>query len=154
MISFNKLYLCSNEATVADPNYRYITNAPIYEKQKKKGTDCTYFINSKNISTYLNINHELFIKIIGLELSCQSKIDNDRDCGVFKGNYDNAQINNILCQIIKNYYLCQSCDYPEIIFDVKHKMLRHKCNACGKKNYINNQLATSKVYNAILKKLI
>ena len=33
----NKLYYCSSESTTMDPNYRYITNAPVYNIGKKKG---------------------------------------------------------------------------------------------------------------------
>lgn len=153
MISNNKLYMCSNEGTTFDPSYRYITNAPNYEKQKKKGTDITYITNSANLAAYLHINHDLFVKLIGVELSCPYKLDSDRGCAVYRGNYTNTQINNILCTIIKNYYLCKSCDYPEIALCIKHKMLRQTCSACGKKYYVDEHLASTKTYSAIIKDL-
>ncbi len=151
MISMNKLYYCSSESTTMDPNYRYITNAPVYNIGKKKGASITYFTNSNAISSYLKIEHSIFIKLIGLELSCQYSIDKELNCGLFKGHYESLQINNIICSIIANYFLCPSCDYPEISFCIKHKSLRQKCGACGKKYYIRDELSMSKTYQTLYK---
>jgi translation initiation factor 5 len=152
MLANNKLYLCSNEDVTFDSNYRYRVNVPEYEVRKKKGTNVTYFMNSKAFSDSIEINHDLFMKLIGSSLSCQSSMDKDIKCATFKGVYEYDKINDIVCSIIQKFLLCQNCDKPEVILYKKKGKLRHQCKACGDKRYVEENLASDN-YEIILKSL-
>jgi|688.fasta_scaffold1026385_1 translation initiation factor 5 len=151
MLSNNKMYLCSDESITYDTNYRYKIDAPLFEVKKKKGANITCFINSETFATAIEIDHLLLIKLIGSELSCQSIIDKDLKCGVFKGLFDVNQINSIICNIIQGYLLCQICDKPEVILYKKKHKLRQQCKACGEKNYIKTELEPTTMYEIISK---
>ena len=151
MLSNNKTYLCSDESVTYDPNYRYKIDAPLYEATKKKGANITCFTNSESFASAIEMDHLLLIKLIGSELSCQSSIDKDLKCGVFKVLFEVSQINSIISNIIQGFLLCQMCDKPEVIlFKKKHK-LRQQCKACGEKNYIKSELELTIMYELILK---
>ena len=145
MLANNKMYLCKDINVTNDPYYRYQVDAPTFDF--KKG--CTLFTNSHLFSTQIIIDHLLFIKLIGKKLSCRTSIHKEINCGVFKGFFNEEQINNIICEIIQNYLLCQTCHTPEVILRKKKGLLQHKCKACGKKNYINND--ASDMYEQIFK---
>lgn len=151
MLSNNKMYLCSDESVTDDQNYRYKIDAPLYETKKKKGSDITIFTNSKSFASAIEMDHMLLIKLIGSELSCQSLIDKDLNCGIFKGVFEVSQINSIIINIIQGFLLCQICDKPEVILYKKKHKLRQQCKACGEKNYIKSELELTKMYELILK---
>ena len=94
------MYLCSEESVTYDANYRYKIEAPVFEAKKKKGSHITCFINSETFAAAIELDHLLLIKLIGAELSCQSSIDKELKCGVFKGLFAVHQINSIICNII------------------------------------------------------
>jgi translation initiation factor 5 len=118
---------------------------------KKKGATITCFTNSESFATAIEMDHILLIKLIGSELSCQSSIDKDMKCGVFKGLFEPSQINSIICNIIQGFLLCQTCDKPEVILYKKKHKLRQHCKACGEKNYIKTELEPTKMYEIISK---
>lgn len=151
MLANNKIYLCSNEETIYDPNYRYKVDAPIYEYRIKKGADITCFINSVSFAKSIQLDHALLIRILGSELSCKSYIDKDTKCGVFQGIHEKTKINNIICSVIQNYLLCQTCDRPETTLYVKKNKLRQCCKACGEKKYV---IECNNAYELILKSLM
>ena len=42
---------------------------------------------------------------------------------------------SLICDCIKKYLLCNSCDKPELILKIKNNQLYQKCKACGNKYY-------------------
>lgn len=153
MLANNKLYLCTDDSVTYDTNYRYKIDIPLYEIKKRKGALYSYFINSDKIASYLNIDHVTLIKSIGSELSCQSNVDNDTCSGYFRGTYESSQLNGILCNFIKNYLICQSCDKPEIKLYLKNNKIRQKCKACGEKHYVKSEIEFSDSYGIVKKHL-
>ena len=153
MIANDKLYLCTDETVTFDSNYRYRVDPPIYEIKTKKGNHLTCITNSESFATSIEFDHQLLIRLIGQELSCKSGIDKDFKCAVFYGIYDVNKINGIICYIIQNYLICQSCDKPEVILYKNKKTLKHKCKACGEKNVVKEELQTTNIYEIILKNL-
>lgn len=151
MLSNNKLYLCSDESVTNDPNYRYKVDVPMFELKKKKGVNITCFTNSKSFALSIETNELLLLKLIGSELSCQSYIDKDIKCGVFKGQFEDDVVNSIICNIVKHYLLCQTCDKPEVKLYNKNNNLRQKCRACGSKHYVKSNLKVTKMYELISK---
>lgn len=153
MLANNKMYLCSNEETVFDSNYRYRVDPPNYEILSKKGKDITCFTNSVSFARSIQFDHELMVRILGSEMSCKSSVDKDLKCAVFQGIHEKTKINNIICNLIKDYLLCQLCDRPEVtLYANKHK-LRQKCRACGEKNFVKPELEYTDMYDIILKNL-
>ena len=62
-----------------------------------------------------------------------------------------SSLNNIICNLIKDYLLCQLCDRPEVdLYTKKHK-LRQRCRACGEKNYVKPELEYTDIYDTIIK---
>jgi len=153
MLTNNKIYLTSNDCVTFDQYYRYTVDAPIYEVKKKKGVNITCFLNSEKFATSIQIEHAVLMQLIGSELHCQSSIDKDLKCGVFKGIFEPNKINSIICDIIQGFLLCQSCDTPEVVLYLKKNKLRHKCKACGVKSYIKTELEPTRMYEIIKNKL-
>lgn len=151
MLANNKLYLCSNEATTFDPYYRYRVDPPIYEIHNKKGTDVTCFTNSISFAKSIQFDHNTLIRAIGTELSCKSTINDNY--ATFQGIHDRTKINNIICNIIQDYLLCQLCDRPEVILYKKKHKLKQACRACGEKNYIKPALEYTDIYEIINKSI-
>lgn len=155
MLSNNQMYLCSAEETTYDPNYRYKIDAPAYEIKKKKGATITCFTNSVKFAAMAEIDHSLLIQLIGTELSCSSSIDPDLKCGLFKGLFEPTQLTKIIETVIQGFWLCQSCDKPEVILYLKKNQLRQSCKACGEKHYVKTELelSSSSMYDLVAKSI-
>ena len=146
----NKLYLCSDAATAADPFYRYIVTLPHVSHLTIKGTPITVFDNSNEVARGLQMEQTLMMRLIAARLGCRTK-DNQ-----FVGTYMVSQVVQILCHdIIRPYLLCHKCDKPEVTLGASKSVengIRKKCRACGEKTYLCMN-AASKLNDIWLKSL-
>jgi translation initiation factor 2 beta subunit (eIF-2beta)/eIF-5 len=148
-----KIYMCSDESTLFDQNYRYQVNIPVFDTINQKGTDITLFINSDKFAKSIQINEETLVKILATKLSCQGGIEKHLKVGYFKGKYAHGQITSHICGFIRTYLLCKSCDRPEVIIQLKKKKLRQTCAACGAKTFIEDN-CFDKTYDIVTKSLV
>jgi translation initiation factor 2 beta subunit (eIF-2beta)/eIF-5 len=149
MIHNGQFYLTQNYYNLSDPNFRYKTEIPKFTTEVRKGTKQTFFVNSNKFAKSIGLEENIMIKMIGAELSCQSKIDKVNKCGVFRCECNNKIIFDIIENIIVKYLLCGKCDTPEIILGIKHSRLTQNCKACGMYDFVKKEYENKKNYKIL-----
>jgi translation initiation factor 5 len=149
MIQEDIMYLARDDDVLFDFNYRYKIKAPIFSQQMKKGKPITIFENIDEFSEKLICNKEILIKLISTCLSCQNGVIKENNSVFFKGHYENEIINEIICNFIKKYMLCEECDKPEIKL-TSNRGITYTCDACGHKGNIEYD---QKIYDFVEKKI-
>lgn len=143
MIANGKLYLCSNEETTLDDNYRYQVDLPIISHAMKKGKPITVFENLSSFASSVCIDEELLMKCISFAFSCSHTKN------TFKGLYPEDIVRLSVANIVMSFLLCMQCDRPELDLKSKSKGLKQTCRACGFKYYVKN--SHTKQYDAFCK---
>lgn len=134
MESQNIIYLTSDELVCLDPTYRYKASLPELQHQISKGTEITLFQNTAKLARQLEIDADFLMNFIAIKLSCQYSNDKATGTPYFRGKYTQPTITNIICQLVREYILCDNCDKPEVLFKATKKgYLKFKCKACGEK---------------------
>lgn len=133
----NKLYLTTDESVLFDNNYRYQISIIQSSIVLKKGTNIMVLDNFEQFCKELMFDPQLFIKIIGKELSCKSGM-NKTNQYYLQGQYTSFEIKQVVYDFIQKHLLCISCDKPEINLKYKKGKIKQKCRACGNNTYLEN----------------
>jgi translation initiation factor 5 len=144
------IYLTSSEDVLFDFNYRYKIIKPTFEIVTKKGKILTLLTNLELFAQQLEFDPKILLKIISLNLSCESGVVKETNICYLKGQYTSEIINLIICNFIQKYLLCKSCDKPEVELTSNKVAINQVCKACG---HDQNVEYDNKVYEVLLKKL-
>lgn len=146
-------YFATKESSLVDPQYRYRYDEPIITVSGKKGNQTTYFENSEYFAEKIRMPSEYFTKYIAGRLSCGSKFDSDKKCQTFRGDFTFDKIREYLFEFVKNYLICNNCDYPETFLQKnKNRILIKHCESCGTESNVNCK-SIDKAYDFIDKKI-
>ena len=148
-----KFYFASKENSLLDDLYRYQIDLPKITVSGKQGNKTTFFENSEDFATYMNIPSSFFGKFISYKISCPSNFDKTKKCLTFKGEYNQEIISQYLLDFVKIYILCDNCDYPEINLSTqKKKPITKTCRSCVHIKDIDGKFM-DKTYDFIQKNL-
>lgn len=125
------IYLTSDELVCEDPTYRYKCDKPVIENCNMKGTDITIIKNLDKLAKQLIIPGELIIGYLAIQLSCQHGITKGAHEFYLRGKFLTQVILNNICQLIREYILCDNCDKPEVLYKGRSYGIKCKCKACG-----------------------
>lgn len=120
MININK--------KIIDNNYRYKMNK-IQTKIVGRGNGIkTVLINLDLIGKDLKRNNVEILKFIGMNKGAQIIFDNKF---IVNGSFTNQEIQEQIYEYIKKFVLCEKCNLPETVYEIKKDKLYQKCNSCS-----------------------
>eukprot|EP01016_Furgasonia_blochmanni_P041043 TRINITY_DN5290_c0_g4_i3.p1 TRINITY_DN5290_c0_g4~~TRINITY_DN5290_c0_g4_i3.p1 ORF type:complete len:411 (-),score=130.53 TRINITY_DN5290_c0_g4_i3:563-1795(-) len=81
------------------------------------------------------------LKFLGHELGTQTAFKHNQTdvITILNGKFEEEELRKHLDKFIEKYVLCQNCSYPELNMKVKGERILGDCNACGKKNILDNK---------------
>lgn len=115
----------------ADVYYRY--KMPLMQiKIEGKGNGIrTVVTNMEKIMKALDRPMEYGARFIGSELGTKYKCDTVQKSVMFAGKHSEETLASCLDKFIILFVLCQKCQNPETIINVKNNKIGAKCKACG-----------------------
>ncbi len=138
-----QIYLTSDELVCEDPTYRYKSDLPTVVTCNMKGTDITLIKNIAKLAKQLILPEELIITYLAIQLSCQHGATKGEHEFYLRGNYSKQVITKHICNMVREYVLCDNCDKPEILYKGRSYGIKCKCKACGeiyKKRITSNKI--------------
>ena len=129
-----------------DPNYRYMMETLIFQKEKTK----TCIINLDNIAKNIKVpNAGVIVSFFKARLSIAIAIKKGRV--IISNDTDIEKIRQALYEFIEYYVLCPKCKLPEVIYEFNKKGdLFTNCNSCGNIHGVEQNRYTEKVNKNII----
>jgi translation initiation factor 5 len=115
----------------SDEHFRY-TMPALNIRQEGSGNGVkTVITNIDKISDALERPVSLLVRYFGIELSAQSRLQDDPIRLIINGSFTHKQLLDTLNTFIDSFVLCPNCHLPETLLTIKKHTLRHKCKSCG-----------------------
>jgi len=124
---------------VTDQFYRY-KMPKLQAKVEGKGNGIkTVIVNMVDIAKAIYRPAGYPTKFFGCELGAQTQIDKKNDRYIVNGSHSAEKLQEILCNFIEKFVLCDACDNPETTFIVqpKKEKITSVCTACGHQGLID-----------------
>lgn len=120
-----------------DPFYRYKVPQLQVQIVGKGKMIKTMLLNSEEVSKALHLMPEYIPAYLGYDIGAQFKYETkkpERERASISGEYTAQEISDVMAKMIKEVVLCSGCSLPELImtYEPKKKIIRTKCDSCGK----------------------